>query len=155
MKGNAQFKKFVLGCDHGGYELKEKLNAYLQKKGFEVDDVIPEPAEVIPYVATAREVCKRVYKKEDTLGLLMCGTGIGISIAANRNKGINAALMYDDFAAEYARRHNNANVLVFGGRTMTPEHVFRRLEIFLANEFEGGKYSERNKLLDDDFVLQE
>lgn len=154
MNGNDQFRHFVLGCDHGGFELKEKLKAYLVNKGLDVEDVVPQLTEVIPYVTTARAVCKRVYGKSDILGILMCGTGIGISIAANRNKGINAALLYDDFAAEYARRHNNANVLVFGGRTMTPEHVFRRFEIFMSHQFDGGKYAERNKLLDESFEIE-
>ena len=82
------------------------------------------------------------------LGILVCGTGIGISIRANRHKGIRAALLYSDEVAEMAKKHNNANVIVFGGRTMTPEDVRKRIEIFLNTEFEGGRHQKRLDMLD-------
>ena len=77
------------------------------------------------------------------LGILICGTGIGISIAANRYHGIRAALLYDDFTAEMAKKHNNANVIVFGGRTMSVPDVVRRIGIFMQTEFEGGRHNRR------------
>ena len=81
--------------------------------------------------------------KKAELGILICGTGIGISIAANRAKGIRAALLYDDFVAEMAKKHNNANVIVFGGRTMAFDDVVRRIDIFMRTQFEGGRHNAR------------
>ncbi len=149
MKGYDEFNKIAIGCDHAAFELKESIKEYFIKKGFKVFDAVPLYANPIPYVPTARKVCEKVTEEPGTLGILACGTGIGMSIAANRCKGISAAILYDDFTTEFARRHNNANVIVFGARTMKNEDVEKRIEIFLSNEFEGGKYEERNKLLDE------
>ncbi len=143
-----QFKNVVLGCDHGGFELKEEVKKFLDEQNFKVNDINPEYKNPIDFVRSAHKVCETVLKEENTLGFLFCGTGIGISIAANRIKNIRAALLYDDFSAEYARRHNNANVLVFGGRTMKIEDVKERIKVFFDNQFEGGKYAKRNKKIE-------
>lgn len=148
MKGYEQYKSVVFGCDHAGFELKEEIKDYFQERGFKVIDLNPEYENPILYVKSAHKVCQKVLKGNNILGILVCGTGIGISIAANRFKNIRAALLYDDFTAEYSRKHNNANILVFGGRTMKIEDVKRRIEIFLSNEFAGGKYAKRNDLMD-------
>ena len=100
------------------------------------------------FVQSALQVCHSVLQSEGkALGFLICGTGVGISIAANRVQGINAGLIYDEFSAEYARKHNNANVLVFGGRTMETAEVKKRIDVFLEYQFAGGKYANRNKPL--------
>lgn len=152
MKGYQQFKRVALGCDHGAFALKERIKEYLIKKGMEVEDIVPGYESPIPYVSVARDACKKVLSREGTLGILACGTGAGMAIASNRIIGIHASLLYDDFTAEYSRRHTNANVLVFGGRTMRPEDVFRRIDLFLSHEFEGGKYAERNRIMDEPYV---
>lgn len=149
MESCSVFNNVYLGCDHAGFEVKEQIEKYLLDKGFNVVDLQPVFHNPLPYVSTARKVCKSVLKDTCALGILVCGTGVGISIAANRIRNIRAALLYDDFTAEYARRHNEANVLVFGARTMNIEDIYHRIEIFLSYEFEGGKYSERNRLLED------
>lgn len=148
MKGKEEFKKIILGSDHGGYEMKEKFKEYLAKTGYKILDVMPKYINPISFVVAANKVCEKVKGKKGVLGILFCGTGIGISIAANRHKGIRAALLYDDFSAEKSRTHNEANILTFGGRTMKIEDVTRRFEIFMENEFLGGKYAERNESLD-------
>jgi len=153
MKGFEEFKLIVLGCDHGGFELKKRLSGLLDKYGYPVKDLVPVYSNPIPFVDVARKVCKEVLSNKGALGILVCGTGAGMSIAANRIKGIHASVLYDDFTAEYSRRHTNANVLVFGGRTMKPEDALRRIVIFLSNEFEGGKYAERNRHLDEEFRI--
>ena len=154
MTGYEEFKQIALGCDHGAYELKEKIKEYLFNKKIKVEDVVPAYINPTPYVNVARVVCKRVLGFPGTLGILTCGTGAGMSIAANRITGIHASLLYDDFTSLFSRRHTNANVLVFGGRTMNQEDVFARIDIFLSNEFEGGKYKERNQIMDEPFFME-
>lgn len=140
--------RFIIGSDHGGFELKEQIKSYLSAKGLEVEDVVPRYANPIPYVDVTLEVCKTVLREKDVLGILLCGTGSGICMAANRVRGIRASVLYNEFTAEYSKRHTNANVIIFGGRTMTLEEAARRIEIFLDSPYEGGKYEERNRLLD-------
>ena len=94
------------------------------------------------------ELADNILKKESDLGILVCGTGVGISIRANRHKGIRAALLYDDEVAVMAKKHNNANVIVFGGRTMNSNDVLKRIDIFLNTEFEDGRHQKRIDLLD-------
>ncbi len=148
MKGFYEFNTFVLGCDHAGYDMKEQIKEILIGRGYPVIDVMPEFINPIPFVKTSTEACKEVLRTKGSLGILFCGTGVGMSIAANRIAGIKAAILYDDFTAEYSRRHNNANVIVFGSRTMDIKDVEKRIDIFLSNRFEGGKYEERNLMLD-------
>ena len=149
MKGHEEFNKIAVGTDHGGFELKQEIVKYMEEKGWEVEDFTPKFNNPIPFVPVAVRVCSKVKDDAGTIGILCCGTGVGMSIAANRQSDIRAAILYDDFTAEYSRRHNNANVLVFGGRTMKVEDVLRRIDIFLSNEFDGGKYDERNKSIED------
>lgn len=149
MKGYEEFKKIAVGSDHGGFELKQEIVGYFKNIGLKVTDFTPEYKNPIPFVPAAGMVCSTVKAEAAVLGILCCGTGVGMSIAANRQTDIRAAILYDDFTAEYSRRHNNANVLVFGGRTMKAEDVLRRIGIFLSNEFDGGKYDERNKRIDE------
>ena len=112
------------------------------EKLFFIDDA-PQITEPPYYPDFAKKTVAKLLAQEADLGILVCGSGIGISIAANRHKGIRAALLYDDYVAKVAREHNNANVLCFGGRTMSTEDVLRRIGIFLKAEYEGGRHDRR------------
>ncbi|RKY03221.1 MAG: ribose 5-phosphate isomerase B [Spirochaetes bacterium] len=140
--------ELAIGCDHAGFEIKEKLKKYLIKNGHKVKDLVPDYRDEISYTETALATCRYVLENKDSFGILICGTGIGMSIAANRIKGIRAALLYSDFVAEYSRKHNDANVLVFGARTMNIDEIISRINIFFAYNFLGGKYKKRNEPLD-------
>ena len=139
---------FVIGSDHAGFNMKEEIKAYLRGKGFNVQDLREERQEVIPFAPVACEAGRSILERDGAIGILVCGTGAGMAIAANRKKGIRASILYDDFTAEYSRRHNNANILVFGSRTMRLDDVCRRIDIFLSHSFEGGKYEERMRAAD-------
>lgn len=135
--------EIAIASDHGGFELKQELIEHFAAEGLVLRDLGTHSADSCDYPDIARAMAKTVLSGKAALGILICGTGIGISIAANRYHGIRAAVLYDDYVAEMAKRHNNANVLVFGGRTMKAEDVIRRIGIFLKNEFEGGRHSRR------------
>ena len=135
--------EIAIASDHGGFELKQELIEHFAAEGLVLRDLGTHSADSCDYPDIARAMAETVLSSKAALGILICGTGIGISIAANRYHGIRAAVLYDDYVAEMAKRHNNANVLVFGGRTMKAEDVIRRIGIFLKNEFEGGRHSRR------------
>ncbi len=135
--------EIAIASDHGGFELKQELIEHFAAEGLVLRDLGTHSADSCDYPDIARAMAETVLSGKAALGILICGTGIGISIAANRYHGIRAAVLYDDYVAEMAKRHNNANVLVFGGRTMKAEDVIRRIGIFLKNEFEGGRHSRR------------
>ena len=142
--------KIALAADHGGFEMKNQIAQYLKSKNFDVVDLGTNSSESVDYPDFAQKVVHKLSTKEADLGILVCGTGIGISIAANRHKGIRAALLYDDYVAKVAKEHNNANVLCFGGRTMKSEDVLKRIDIFLAAKYEGGRHDRRLCKLDID-----
>lgn len=140
--------KIAIGADHGGFQAKEALISYLQSKGFVVKDLGTNSEASVDYPDFAQKVCQEILNAQADLGVLICGTGIGISIAANRFKGIRAALLYSDDVARLAKLHNNANIAVFGGRTMSVQEMKQRLDIFLNTEFEGGRHIHRLEKLD-------
>lgn len=140
-------ERFVLGSDHAGYELKEQVKRYLLENGNELEDLVPECRQRIDFPPVAEETAAKVVRQAGSYGILVCGTGLGMCMAANKVCGVRAALLYCDAAAEYARRHNDANVLVFGGRTMSFGQARRYLEVFFAHRFEGGRYAERNEYI--------
>ena len=142
--------KIALAADHGGFEMKNKIAQYLKSKNFDVVDLGTNSADSVDYPDFAQKVVQKLLKGEADLGILVCGTGIGISIAANRHKGIRAALLYDDYVAKVAKEHNNANVLCFGGRTMNIDDVLKRIDIFLDAKYEGGRHDRRLCKLDID-----
>lgn len=142
--------KIAIGADHGGFELKNEIIKNLEKQGLILQDLGTYSEESVDYPDFAKPVVEKLLAKEADLGILVCGTGIGISIAANRHKGIRAAILYDDFVAEVAHLHNNANILCFGGRTMKTEDVLRRIDIFLKAKYEGGRHDRRLCKLDVD-----
>lgn len=133
----------VLASDHAGIEMRRGLREELLAWGYRVEDLGPETADPVDYPEYAEAVAGRVSRGEARFGVLVCGTGIGMSIAANRFPGVRAALLYDGFAARYARLHNDANVAVFGARTMKADEAASRLKAFLAEPFEGGRHAAR------------
>ena len=140
--------KIALAADHGGYQMKNLIAQNLRNQGFEIEDLGTDSEESVDYPDFAQRVVQEILSQKAELGILVCGTGIGISIAANRHKGIRAALLYDDYVAQVAREHNNANILCFGGRTMKIEDVMRRIDIFLKAKYEGGRHDRRLCKLD-------
>lgn len=139
----------ALGADHAGYELKEVIKAHLQKKGIEIEDLGTYNTDSVDYPDYAYAVAQEVTSKKAEYGILCCGTGIGISIAANKVKGIRAALCSDEFSVEMTRRHNDANIICFGGRVIKPELAVKLVDIFLSTPFEGDKHLRRiNKIAD-------
>ena len=139
----------AIASDHGGFELKEQLIEYYAKKGINLQDLGTHSTESCDYPLIARKMTDAILNKQADLGILICGTGIGISIAANRVKGIRAALLYNAEVARLAKQHNNANIVVFGGRTQKFEDVVLYLDAFLNAEFEGGRHLRRIGELDE------
>ena len=128
--------KVVLGSDHAGYELKESLKTYLQEKNVDILDVGTNSLESTDYPVFGKKVGEAVVNDEADFGIVVCGTGIGISIAANKVAGVRAALVYDENTARLAKEHNNANVLAFGGRTTKVEDAKKMLDTYMAAKFE-------------------
>lgn len=135
--------KIALGADHRGFELKEKLKQYLQKKGYEIIDFGTESSDPSDYPDYAVQVARSVSKKESDKGVLVCWTGVGMSIAANKVKGIRAALSLNEEMAKISRQHNDANVLALSARFTNNSEAEKILEAFLKTEFEGGRHQRR------------
>lgn len=133
----------AIGCDHGGYEIKEAIKAYLQEKNIPFIDFGTNSTESVDYPVYAKKVCKSIQIGESTLGILCCGTGIGMSMVANKQKGIRAAVLNEEFSAEATRRHNDANVLCLGGRVINGEKAVKLTEIFINTPFDGGRHTKR------------
>lgn len=132
----------AIGCDHGGFELKCAVMNHLLNKKIEYVDCGCE-GERCDYPDIAEAVCKKVTSGECERAILVCGTGIGMSIAANKIKGIRAAVCSDWYSAKYTRLHNNANVLCLGGRVLGAGLALELVDVFLETEFEGGRHSDR------------
>ncbi len=141
--------RIAIGSDHAGYELKESVKEYLSSKGIEVIDVGTHSTERVDYPDYAKKVCEKVRGKEADFGILICGTGLGMSIAANKCKGIRAALCLFPDMARLAREHNDANVLVMAGRLMGKELANWTVDAFLSAEFQGGRHERRVKKLEE------
>ena len=135
--------KISLACDHGGYELKEKIKAHLLEKGYEVTDHGTNSTESVSYPQYAHYVCEDIQKNLADRGVLVCGTGIGMSIAANKHKGIRAAVVSDTFSARLTRMHNNTNILCLGGRVVGFGLGLDIVDAYLDAEFEGGRHQGR------------
>ena len=135
--------KVVLGCDHGGLNIKNAIIEYLKENNFEYTDFGCYTEESVDYPVYAYKVAAAVASSEDTLGILCCGTGIGISMAANKVKGIRAAVCTNEFMAEMTRRHNNANIIAMGGRIIDEATAVKLADIFLNTEFEGDRHTRR------------
>ena len=139
--------KLGIASDHGGFELKEFLLEYLIKKGQNITDYGCFSEESVDYPDFAHKVCSELISKKIDRGILICGTGLGMSITANRYKGIRATLANDLFSAIMSRKHNNSNVLVLGGRIVGKELAIAIVEAWLEEPFEGGRHERRlNKI---------
>lgn len=133
----------ALGCDHGGLSLKKAIIKYFDKESIPYKDFGTFTEESADYAPIAYKVAKSVVDEICEKGILCCGTGIGISIAANKVKKIRAAVCTDEFMAEMTRRHNDANVLCLGGRIIDSEKAVSLVKIFLTTDFDGGRHSRR------------
>ncbi|MBE7016282.1 MAG: ribose 5-phosphate isomerase B [Ruminococcaceae bacterium] len=133
----------AIGCDHGGFELKNHIIGYLKEKGFEIKDFGTYDENSVDYPDIAEVVCRSITSGECERGILVCGTGIGMSIAANKVKGIRAAMCTDVYSAKMTKQHNNTNVLCLGGRVTGRELAFMICETWLGEEFLGGRHQNR------------
>ncbi|MBE7051690.1 MAG: ribose 5-phosphate isomerase B [Ruminococcaceae bacterium] len=133
----------AIGSDHGGFELKEILVKYLEEEGYEYIDCGTFDENSVDYPDIADVVCREVTEGSSELGILVCGTGIGMNMCANKHKGIRAAQCGDTFSAKMTRQHNDANVLTLGGRVVGPELAKEIVREFLTNKFQGGRHQTR------------
>ncbi len=138
----------VIGCDHGGFALKEKIFQYLHKKGIKVKDFGAFSEDSMDYPDTALKVARAVSRRKKVRGILICKTGIGNSIVANKLKGVRAALCYNEKAARLSRLHNDSNVLVLGALFVTERRAKKIIDIWLSTPFEGGRHSRRLKKIE-------
>lgn len=139
----------AIGSDHGGYKLKEEIKKYLDEKQIQYKDLGCISEERVDYPNIAKEVAKEVQSGSCEQGILICRSGIGMSIVANKFKGIRATLCHDEFTAKYSRLHNNGNVLAIGADTVTVNEAICILRMWLATEFEGGRHEERIKIINE------
>ena len=135
--------KIAIGCDHGGFELKNEIRDHLRDRGFEVEDFGITELKKVDYPEIAVRVAHAVADGKCDRGILVCGTGIGMSIAANKVKGIRAAVCSDHFSAKYTRLHNDANILCLGERVMGVEVAKSVTDAFLSADFDGGRHQQR------------
>jgi len=133
----------AIGSDHGGFELKNEIKKHLEARGFEVKDFGTYTKDSVDYPDIAEAVCVPVAKGEFEFGVLVCGTGIGISIAANKVKGIRAAHVTDPYSSEKAKQHNNANIIALGGRITGTDLALKIVDAYVDAEFEGGRHQAR------------
>jgi len=140
-------KRLFLGNDHGAIVIRPAVIQAAKLLGFEILDFGTDSVESVDYPCYAKKVCDAL-KDNAGIGILMCGTGIGVSIAANRYRHIRAALCHEEQEAQLARQHNNANVLCLGGRILTPEMAAKLTNLFLTSTFEGGRHQKRIDLID-------
>jgi ribose 5-phosphate isomerase B len=135
--------RIVVGSDHAGFRAKETIKKYLQGAGYAVEDVGTDSEDSVDYPDFGKAVGERVASGKDSLGIAICGTGIGISIAANKVEGIRAALAHDSLTARRAREHNDANVLALGGKVVGEDEAIAIVQEFLAAQFAGGRHQRR------------
>ena len=140
--------KIAIGCDHGGYLLKQDILIWLEENDYEFEDFGCYNTESVDYPVYADKVARAVASGECEKGIVICTTGIGVSMAANKVKGIRCALCGDSYSAEMTRRHNDANVLAMGAGIIGPNMAKKITEVFLTTAFEGGRHARRVGLLD-------
>lgn len=140
-------KKIVIACDHAGNEVKDAIIKHLEEKGYTVTDFGCDGTQSVNYPDYAHLVCAAIQNGEAPLGILVCGTGIGMSMAANKHRGIRAALCENEFSAEMTRRHNDANVICMGARVISKEKAISLTDIFVTTPYEGGRHDARVAML--------
>ena len=136
-------RSIAIASDHGGFPLKVGLASHLRGAGFDLIDLGVDTLESVDYPDFAQKLAEVLSQDKNRFGVLLCGTGIGVSIAANRYRHIRAALVHDAFGARLARQHNDANVIVFGGRVLGLDLAIDCLDVFLATDFAGGRHARR------------
>lgn len=141
--------KIIIGSDHAGYNLKEKIKLFLNELGYEITDIGTHSHESVDYPIIAKELASKISNNEFEKGILICGTGIGMSIAANKIKGIRAVVCSDTTSAKFSREHNNANILCFGER-IVGEYLAKDIcKIWLETPFAKERHLKRIKLIED------
>ncbi len=140
--------KIIIGSDHAGFPMKEKVKAFLQDRGLGVEDVGTISTESVDYTDFGKKVASKVSDNTFERGVLICGTGLGMSMVANRFKGVRAALANDLFSAIMSRRHNDSNILVMGGRLIGDALALQLVETWLETPFDGGRHRERLEKMD-------
>ena len=138
-------KNIFISCDHGGFYLKEQIFEYLLKKSFKIIDLGTKDPSSVDYPDYSNVLVDKIKNNLDSMGILLCGTGIGMSISANRHSHIRAALCTNEDMARLSRQHNDANVLVIGGRTTSLNSAKTIIDVFLSTEFEKGRHTKRLK----------
>ena len=141
--------KLAISCDHGAYELKESIKKHLDEKGIEYKDFGCYSKDSVDYPRFAYVAAKAVADKEYDFGIICCTTGLGVSMAANKVKGVRASVCTNEMLAEMTRRHNNANVICMGQNVVSQELANKMIDIFISTEFEGGRHQRRVDLLTD------
>ena len=139
----------AIGCDHGGYKLKEEIKRYLDEKNIEYNDLGCMNEERVDYPNIAKEVAKEVQTKKCENGILICRSGLGMAICANKYKGIRCTAYYNEETAKYSKLHNNSNVLAIGADYVSVNEAICILRMWLATEFEGGRHNERLKIIEE------
>lgn len=141
--------KIAVASDHRGFKVKNEINRYLEEQNIQYEDFGTYTEERMDYPEVAVKVAEAVQRKECDLGILICGTGFGMSLVANKYRGIRCTPCYSEEAAKFARAHNDANILALGAEHLTAHDAIRILRVFLATEFEGGRHSERLKMIEE------
>ncbi len=145
MKLNSIFKKICISSDHAGYNLKEYIKSYFIKKEIPLIDLGPHKTNSVDYPDYAKKIAKRVASKRSDIGILVCGSGTGMAISANKTKGIRAAVCYNAKSTRLSREHNNANIIALGSRLIKKDEAMRLIKVFLKTKFEGGRHLRRVK----------
>lgn len=141
-------KKIIIGCDHAGFNLKNKIISFLKEEGYDVTDNGTYSTEAVDYPIIAKDTAKKVANGDFEKGILICGSGIGVSIAANKIKGIRAVVCSDTTSAKFSRLHNDANILCFGERIIGEYLAKDICKIWLTTEFEAERHANRVNLID-------
>lgn len=143
--------RILIGSDHAGYDLKEEIKKHLSEKGmYSVNDVGAFSKEPVDYPLIGHELAKHIAEENFTRGILICGSGIGMSIVANRHRNVRAALCHNLYTVRLSRKHNDANVLVLGARVLGVGLALEMVELFLSTDFEGGRHLRRVEEIDGD-----
>jgi ribose 5-phosphate isomerase B len=139
----------IIGSDHAGFDLKEDIKRFLSKKGnYIVKDMGAFSDDPVDYPIIAHQVAKNIAENKFSRGVLICGSGIGMSIVANRYRNVRAALCHDLYTVRLSRKHNDANILVLGGRVLGLDLALRMVDLFLSTDFEGGRHQRRLEEID-------
>ncbi len=145
MKLNSIFKKICISSDHAGYNLKEYIKSYFIKKEIPLIDLGPYKNSSVDYPDYAKKIARRVASKRSDIGILVCGSGTGMAISANKTRGIRAAVCYNAKSTRLSREHNNANIIALGSRLIKKDEAMKLIKVFLKTKFEGGRHLRRVK----------